>query len=91
MDTSAALFEKLGFRGPQSRGVNRIGDQTQTAADLQTEWAADPRWSNVRRDYTAEDVVALRGPGAASSTVSVSGGSSSFRVIARSGWALSSS
>jgi isocitrate lyase len=41
---------------------NRPGDQLQTAAELEAEWAADPRWSNVRRDYTAEDVVALRGP-----------------------------
>jgi isocitrate lyase len=40
----------------------RPGDQIQTAADLQTEWDADPRWSNVRRDYTADDVIALRGP-----------------------------
>ena len=40
----------------------RPGDQTQTAAELETEWAADPRWSDVRRDYTAEDVIALRGP-----------------------------
>ena len=38
------------------------GDQTQTAVDLQAEWDADPRWSDVRRDYTAEDVIALRGP-----------------------------
>ncbi|MET0954515.1 MAG: isocitrate lyase [Cryobacterium sp.] len=42
--------------------MNRIGDQTQTAAELETEWAADPRWSDVRRDYTAQDVVDLRGP-----------------------------
>lgn len=40
---------------------NRAGDQTQTAAELETEWAADPRWSGVRRDYTAADVIALRG------------------------------
>src|SRR5690606_1762221 len=25
-------------------------------------WAADPRWNGIRRDYTAADVVALRGP-----------------------------
>ncbi|MEO6115351.1 MAG: isocitrate lyase, partial [Pseudolysinimonas sp.] len=42
--------------------IHRAGDQTQTAADLESEWAADPRWDGVRRDYTAEDVVALRGP-----------------------------
>lgn len=34
----------------------------QTAEELEIEWAADPRWSDVRRDYTAADVIALRGP-----------------------------
>lgn len=38
------------------------GDQTQTAAELELEWAADPRWEGIRRDYTAADVIALRGP-----------------------------
>jgi isocitrate lyase len=42
--------------------TNRPGDQTQTAAELQLEWDADPRWEGVKRDYTAEDVIALRGP-----------------------------
>ncbi len=42
--------------------TRRPGDQTQTAAELETEWVADPRWSGVVRDYTAEDVIALRGP-----------------------------
>jgi isocitrate lyase len=42
--------------------MERIGDQTQTADDLAAEWAADPRWDGIRRDYTAEDVIALRGP-----------------------------
>jgi len=40
----------------------RPGDQTQTAADLETEWKTDARWSGIARDYSAEDVVALRGP-----------------------------
>jgi isocitrate lyase len=44
-----------------TRRSDRAGDQTQTAAELEAEWAADPRWSGVRRDYTAEDVIALRG------------------------------
>ena len=42
--------------------TNRPGDQTQTAAELQLEWDANPRWDGVRRDYTADDVIALRGP-----------------------------
>ncbi|MBG6237226.1 isocitrate lyase [Mycetocola sp. CAN_C7] len=39
----------------------RPGDQVQTAAELQLEWDADPRWSGVRRNYTAAEVIALRG------------------------------
>src|SRR5689334_4993574 len=31
------------------------------AEQLRTEWAADPRWRDVRRTYRAEDVVRLRG------------------------------
>ena len=47
--------------GPRETHRIRPGDQRQTAAELQLEWSADPRWDGVRRDYTAEDVVALRG------------------------------
>lgn len=42
--------------------TTRPGDQTQTAAELQLEWDADPRWEGIRRDYTAADVVEVRGP-----------------------------
>ncbi|WP_105565441.1 isocitrate lyase [Microbacterium halophytorum] len=40
---------------------NRPGSQTQTAEELQLEWDADPRWSGVARDYTAADVIRIRG------------------------------
>ena len=30
-------------------------------AELEKDWAENPRWKGVRRDYTAEDVVRLRG------------------------------
>jgi isocitrate lyase len=39
----------------------RPGDQIQTAAELETEWKTDARWSGITRDYAAEDVIALRG------------------------------
>src|SRR5690606_39541666 len=39
----------------------RPGDQTQTAAELENEWKTDARWNGVNRDYSAEDVIALRG------------------------------
>jgi len=40
----------------------RPGDQTETAAELETRWKTDARWSGVRRDYSADDVIELRGP-----------------------------
>ena len=33
----------------------------QQAAALELEWAANPRWEGVTRDYKATDVVRLRG------------------------------
>ena len=39
----------------------RPGDQTQTAAELETEWKTDARWNGIARDYSAEDVIAIRG------------------------------
>ena len=41
--------------------IARSGDQTQTAVQLETEWKTDSRWNGVERNYTAEDVIALRG------------------------------
>jgi isocitrate lyase len=35
--------------------------QEQEAARLETEWATNPRWQGVTRDYSAADVVRLRG------------------------------
>jgi len=46
----------------QSPSQQRAGDQTQTAAELEASWKTDARWDGVRRDYTAEDVIELRGP-----------------------------
>ncbi|HEY3871809.1 MAG TPA: isocitrate lyase [Actinocrinis sp.] len=34
---------------------------TLEATDLRRQWETDPRWQGIRRDYTAEDVVRLRG------------------------------
>jgi isocitrate lyase len=38
--------------------LDRTSDSATTLAD---EWKADPRWEGIRRDYSAEDVVRLRG------------------------------
>lgn len=33
----------------------------QQVKDLEKDWAENPRWANVKRDYSAEDIVRLRG------------------------------
>jgi isocitrate lyase len=40
---------------------NQNSDRTQQAKDLEHSWVTDPRWKGVKRDYTGEDVVKLRG------------------------------
>jgi isocitrate lyase len=34
---------------------------SQQAANLSREWETDPRWAEIKRNYTAEDVIRLRG------------------------------
>ena len=63
----------------------RPGDTTQTAAELRLEWDADPRWSGIRRDYTAEDVVALRGPVREEQTLARRGAEKLWQLIQRDG------
>ncbi|WP_029767480.1 isocitrate lyase [Haloglycomyces albus] len=36
-------------------------DKVQTAEELSADWESNPRWANITRDYSAEDVIALRG------------------------------
>ena len=36
-------------------------DRKEQIKQLENEWKTNPRWANVKRGYTAEDVVRLRG------------------------------
>ena len=36
-------------------------DQTQAQQALESEWTDNPRWRGVQRDYSAADVLRLRG------------------------------
>ncbi|KRC47478.1 Isocitrate lyase [Leifsonia sp. Root227] len=68
-----------------STGAARPGDTTQTADELRLEWDGDPRWSGIRRDYTAEDVVALRGPVREEQTLARRGAERLWELIQRDG------
>jgi isocitrate lyase len=59
----------------------RPGDARQTATDLAFEWQTDPRWAGVRRDHTAEDVVALRGPVLEEHTLARRGAERLFELV----------
>ena len=36
-------------------------NKIRSAQDIQKDWDTNPRWKNVKRDYTAEEVVRLSG------------------------------
>jgi isocitrate lyase len=61
----------------------RPGDQTQTAAELETEWKTSARWNGVQRDYTADDVIALRGSVAEEHTLARRGAENLWNLINR--------
>jgi isocitrate lyase len=63
----------------------RPGDQTQTAAQLETEWKTNARWSGIARDYSAEDVIALRGAVREERTLARRGAENLWRLIQEDG------
>jgi isocitrate lyase len=64
----------------------RPGDQTQTAAELETEWKTSARWNGIQRDYTAEDVIALRGSVAEEHTLAKRGAENLWNLIHSEEW-----
>jgi isocitrate lyase len=64
----------------------RPGDQTQTAASLESEWKTSARWNGVQRDYTAEDVIALRGSVAEEHTLARRGAENLWNLIHSEEW-----
>jgi len=64
----------------------RPGDQTQTAADLENQWRTDARWSGVSRDYSAEDVIALRGSVGEDHTLARRGAEKLWQLIHDEPW-----
>lgn len=59
------------------------GDQTQTAAELQKDWDTNPRWAGIRRDYSADEVIALRGPVTEAHTLAERGAEKLWNQIQR--------
>jgi len=64
----------------------RPGDQAQTAAQLESEWKTDARWNGIQRDYSAEDVIALRGTVREERTLAKRGAENLWRLIHSEEW-----
>src|SRR5215204_3020880 len=41
--------------------MSQLRTESRTAADLESDWTDHPRWEGIRRDFSAADVVRLRG------------------------------
>jgi isocitrate lyase len=53
----------------------------QQAAELQKEWETNPRWKGLKRDYTAEDVVRLRGSVVEEHTLAKNGAEKLWKLV----------
>src|SRR6187397_2474758 len=57
-----------------------------TIAALELAWAADPRWAGIRRDYTAENVIGLRGSLPIEHSLARHGAEKLWRLLAEDGY-----
>src|SRR3954454_620970 len=57
------------------------GDQIQTADELESSWALDPRWAGIERVHSAQDVVALRGSVREESTLALRGAARLWQLL----------
>jgi hypothetical protein len=65
---------------------SQIGSNTQTAEELQKDWDTNPRWAGIKRDYTAEDVVRLRGSITEDSTLARRGAENLWDLLHTDKW-----
>ncbi|MGH9263305.1 MAG: isocitrate lyase [Acidimicrobiales bacterium] len=57
------------------------GELRRRAKLLEAEWATDPRWAGVRRDYTAADVIRVRGSFGTEHTLARAGAERLWRLV----------
>jgi len=64
----------------------RPGDEMQTAAELETSWKTEARWNGIARDYSAHDVVALRGTVREQHTLASRGADTLWNLLQTEEW-----
>ena len=63
--------------------VDNFASSEQQVADLEHRWNNDPRWSGIKRDYSAKDVVKLRGSVKIEHTLAKRGAERLWRQLAQ--------
>ncbi len=63
-----------------------IGSNTQSAEDLQKDWDTNPRWTGIKRDFSACDVVNLRGSITEESTLARRGAENLWELLRSEEW-----
>ncbi len=66
--------------------TTRPGDQHETAAELENEWKTSARWNGIERDYSADDVIALRGTVREDRTLARRGAENLWNLIHSEEW-----
>lgn len=61
--------------------MTTTADFQQAVRELEHEWATDPRWENITRTYSAEDVVRLRGSVKVEHTLANRGAQKLWRLV----------
>lgn len=65
---------------------SHIGVNTQTAEELGNEWENDPRWAGIKRDYSPQDVVRLRGSITEEATLARMGAENLWNLLQSQEW-----
>jgi isocitrate lyase len=68
-----------------TRDPEDLRDPATIADDLERDWATNPRWRGVRRDYSAADVVRLRGSITVEHTLARLGAERLWQLLGREG------
>ncbi len=66
--------------------ISQTGSNTQSAEELEKQWDTHPRWAGIKRDFTAQDVVRLRGSFTEESTLARRGAENLWHLLQTEKW-----
>ena len=70
----------------QHLGLDPKNEISRAASELANDWATNPRWRGIKRDYSAEDVVRLRGSIPVEHTIAIYGAERLWHLLQTEEW-----